>query len=128
AEELLILQTEARNALVLTEARLRIAMDAAKLFVWEVDPATGRSSFHPNVALLLGYDAPAQIDEERFFSAIDSADREALSRVISRVVDGAEAASSCTYRLAGADGVQRTVLATARAVAHEDGTRHHVVG
>ena len=36
--------------------------------------------------------------------------------------------SSCTYRLAGTDGVQRTVLATARAVADDDGTRHHVVG
>jgi sigma-B regulation protein RsbU (phosphoserine phosphatase) len=128
AEELLILQTEARNALVLTEARLRIAMDAAKLFVWEVDPATGRSTFHPNVALLLGYGEPAQIDEERFFSAINPADRETLAQVILRAIDSKEAVSSCTYRLAGADGVQRTVLATARAVAHDDGTPHHVVG
>ena len=128
AEELLTLQTEARNALVLTEARLRIAMDAAKLFVWEVDPASGRSNFHPNVALLLGHAAPAQIDEERFFLAIDAADREAVAQLVARMVDGNEEVSSCTFGLAGADGVQRTVQATARAVIHDDGMPRHVVG
>ena len=128
AEELLTLQTESRNTLILTEARLRIAMDSAKLFVWEVDPATGRSSFHPNAALLLGHPAPAQIEEEHFFSAIDPSDQEALAQVISRMVDGHEEVSSVTFRLAGVDGVRRTVQATARPVIHDDGKHHLMVG
>lgn len=128
AEQLLKLQTEARNELVLTEARLRIAMDGAKLFVWEIDAVTGRSEFHPNVALLLGHLTSAQIDEERFLSAIDPADRGTVIAAIARIVEGSEAVISCTYQLAGVDGITRTVLATARSVVHEDGSPRHVVG
>ena len=59
AEELLIQQTEARSALTLAEATLRMAMDSARLFFWEIDPATGRSVFHPSIALLLGHAEPS---------------------------------------------------------------------
>jgi sigma-B regulation protein RsbU (phosphoserine phosphatase) len=128
AEQLMDEHRRAHEALALAEVRLRTALEAGSLYVWEVDPATGERSFDPGVALLLGRDAPGKVELETYRDAVEPDDMARALQAFSRMLESPDRTYRSAYRLIGEDGVQRTVLATARPVLHANGTVRRIVG
>lgn len=128
AEELAATQQAGREALGLAEARLRMALDAAALHVWELDPATMERRFDPGVALLLGRPVAGPVTGEDYFGAIDPTDRERALQALEHMLESPGRTYRAQYRLNGDDGVQRVVLSTARGEGPEDGPVQRVVG
>lgn len=127
AEELLATHLEARQALALADARLRVAVETAQLHVWHVDPVSCRREYEPAVAQLLGLPERERIDAERYAAHIDSRDRELEALAFAGALAG-NGSYRCVYRLNGADGVERTVRATGDAVFAQDGQLMRFVG
>ena len=128
AEALLAEQRRARDALAVAETRLRMALDAGALHVWEVDPATAERHFDPGVALLLGREQPGPVEYEDYLAAVHPEDRAPAAAAFSRLLEASDRLYRQAYRVTGVDGVQRTVLATARAVLDETGAPGRVFG
>lgn len=121
AEQLLSEQRAAREALALAETRLRMALEAGALHVWELDPVTGARSFDPGVALLLGRPSPGHVDFKEYLDALEPSDRDGALEALKQSAQDPEKTYRIAYRLNGTDGVQRTVLAIGRAVVNEAG-------
>jgi len=128
AEELMDEHRRTHEAQALAEARLRTALEAGSLYVWEVDPATGERSFDPGAAVLLGRDGPGDVDVQTYRDAVEPADLGPAMLAFAHMLESPERTYRSAYRLNGVDGVQRTVLATARPVLHADGTVRRIVG
>ncbi|HMM67808.1 MAG TPA: ATP-binding protein [Dokdonella sp.] len=129
AEVLLAQQSQARADIALANARLHLALEAAHLHVWDVDPQTLERRLAPSAALLLGYDKPCPIEAAELRDAIDPADRDQALTEFRQQLTSSTGISQYVFRLNGIDGVQRTIRATARALFEgEDGKTRHVVG
>ncbi|MDB5732231.1 MAG: domain S-box protein [Variovorax sp.] len=130
AEELLAKQQQAQGALALAKARLRLALESAHLLVWDVDPATGERRYEDGVARLLGFDAPRAVGERQYADAIDTADREREALAFSQATDPSRPHQvyGCVYRLAGADGVQRTISSSGQGFFDANGKLLQFVG
>ncbi|MFS8063323.1 MAG: ATP-binding protein [Luteimonas sp.] len=128
AEQLMDEHRRAHEAQALAEARLRTALEAGSLYVWEVDPDTGERSFDRGVAFLLGRDSPGDVEVEAYRDAVEPDDLAPAMQAFSRMLESPDRTYRSTYRLNGEDGVQRTVLATARPVLHANGTVRRIVG
>lgn len=121
AEDLLTEQRAAREALALAETRLRMALDAGALHIWELDPATMARRFDPSVATLLGRPAPGPVEFQDYIDAVEPADRGPALDALNRMLQHPGETYRHAYRLNGEDGVQRTVLAIGRAVVSDAG-------
>jgi sigma-B regulation protein RsbU (phosphoserine phosphatase) len=111
AEEALAEQLLSQRALELAEQRLRLAVDAAQLCLWDED-AQGRRVFDHRAALLLGYPEPREVGADELAAAVDPADDPfpALRG------DDSPDLYRHEFRINGIDGVQRTILETGRAL------------
>ncbi|WP_226506906.1 ATP-binding protein [Pseudomonas sp. MWU16-30317] len=112
-EEHLVLQRE----LSVADARLRIALESAQLYVWDVDLQTMERRYDPGVARLLGFNSPQPITEAAYNSFIDPADVAQERQLFQAAMESPGHTYRCVYRLNGVDGSPRTVLATGRGVA-----------
>ena len=128
AEELLAQERAMQEALSLAEARLRLALGSAQLYVWDVDAASGARRYEDGVALLIGRPAPGPVAADDYASHIDPADREREAQAYARTVEGADPHYACVYHLNGADGRMRIVSSTGRAVHAADGSLARFVG
>ncbi|TWI57561.1 sigma-B regulation protein RsbU (phosphoserine phosphatase) [Pseudomonas duriflava] len=128
AEELLTQQLEAQQALTLAKARLRIALESAQLFVWDVDPLTYERRYEDEVAMLLGLPAPQTITAEQYEACIEPEDRAQEQAAFSRALISAHESYRCVYRLNGMDGVQRTVSSSGHSVFDQNGKLSQFVG
>lgn len=127
AEEALSKQLEAQRALSLTETRLRLALDAGQLYVWEFDPANGQRRYDDAVAVLLGFDTPQPIGELDYSAHIHPDDKLREAEAFNEAVTQ-NTTYRCVYRLEGADHQVRTVLATGSGRAGDDGKPQWFVG
>ena len=100
--------------LMLAQARLRLALESARLFVWDIDAASGGRRYEDGVALLLGMDHPSRVGEAVYAQAIAPEDRGREAQAMAAALDPANGAYSCQYRLVGHDGVVRTVSSSGR--------------
>lgn len=107
AEEALAEQSRGQRALELTEQRLRLAVDAAQLCLWDED-AQGRPVFDHRAALLLGYPRPREVGAGEFAAAVEPAD----GPFPKPGGDDSPELYRHEYRINGIDGIQRTVLET----------------
>ena len=128
AEDLLAEQQRTQDALALVEAKLRVALESANLHLWEVDAVTLRRTYSPGFALLLGMDAPQDVSQEQFTAAVEPADLQQARASFARMIETGAEMYRAAYRLNGVDGIQRTVLATARMVTASDGSPRQVIG
>lgn len=128
AEELLIKQLEAQQALEVAQAKLRLALESGQLLVWDVNPETTERRYEEGVASLLGFETPQTITEEQYASFIEPEDREREQLAFSQALNVYGEAYRCVYRLNGVDGVQRTVSSSGRGLFKEDGSLHQFVG
>ena len=136
--ELLIAKAQAEAALdehialqrelSVADARLRIALESAQLYVWDVEPQTLERRYDDRVAHLLGFSTAQPVTMAAFASFIDPQDIAAETREFERALKSPGHEYRCMYRLNGADGVQRTILATGRGVLDADARLLQFVG
>lgn len=123
AEALLERERAAQQDLALARSRLRLALDSAHLFVWDVDVASGAPTYEPGVRRLLGLPDGVAVTAAEFRAAIHpgdrGAERDALAAALAAGGDGVYAAE---YRLVGADGVERVIRSSGRTF-FDDGGR-----
>jgi sigma-B regulation protein RsbU (phosphoserine phosphatase) len=128
AEDLLVKEQEAQQALALAQARLRLALESAQLFVWDIDPATGERRYEEDVARLLGYSIQRTLSPMEYAAAIHPDDRAMEALAYAQALDAAGQAYRCVYRLMGIDGMQRTVSSSGRGFFDADGKLLQFVG
>ncbi|WP_213878950.1 PAS domain-containing sensor histidine kinase [Pseudomonas sp. dw_358] len=128
AEAALREHLEMQHALSVTDTRLRIALESAQLYVWDVDLRTNERRYDPQVALLLGFSNPLAVSASAYDSFIDPADATIEARLFQSAMDSPAQPYRCVYRLNGVDGVQRTVVATGRGITDSDNRFLHFVG
>ncbi|MDB5752428.1 MAG: sensor signal transduction histidine kinase [Ramlibacter sp.] len=128
AEDLAARHAEGQRALALAQERLRLALESADLYGWDLDPATGERRYEEGVGRLLGLAATERVDAARFMEAIAPDDRpiEAAALGIALLSDG-DGTYRCRYRLRGADGAERVVASSGRAF-FEGGRLIHFTG
>jgi len=116
AEQLLQQQIEAQRSLAIAEARLRIAVEAAQLHIWHIEPSSRIRYFEDSIAPLLGLPASRPVDADEYLEAIAPHDRQKDLRALEDAMKPGGGVYRNIYRVNGKDGVQRTVLAMGRAV------------
>lgn len=122
AEELLISEREAQKARSLAEDRLRLALDSASLYTWQVDLPSGAVSYERQAGALLGNPDAEHVSAAEYASAINPADRDRERAAFADAIDSRKRAPYSTeYRLIGVDGSERMVHATGRAFFDETG-------
>jgi sigma-B regulation protein RsbU (phosphoserine phosphatase) len=116
AEEALQQHLVLQRELSVTDTRLRIALESAQLYIWDVDPVTMARRYDNSVAHLLGHASSQPVSEADFAGAIHEADRQQEGERFAAALGLLENEYRAIYRLNGIDGEQRTVLATGRGV------------
>jgi|GEM_PF-296717 len=125
AEELLEREREAQEARSVAEARLRLALDSARLRVWTADVTTGARAYEPGTGALLGRGDGSEISAELYAAAIHEEDRAAEQAAYGAAIDPARRDGyAVEYRLRGGDGVERIVRSTGRAFFDGDRPLH----
>jgi sigma-B regulation protein RsbU (phosphoserine phosphatase) len=119
AEHALAEQLRSQRALELAEQRLRLAVEAAQLCLWDDDARQGGRVFDDRAALLLGYPDPCAVSAEQFAAATDGLFPK------SGLEDSSELYRH-EYRINGIDGIQRIILDTGRALPSPDDPNKHV--
>jgi sigma-B regulation protein RsbU (phosphoserine phosphatase) len=116
AEELLTSERGAQQARALAEDRLRLALDSASLYTWNIELPAGVATYDRQAGALLGRPELQHVSAEMYAQAIHPADRERERAAFSAALDAGERAQyRVEYRLIGLDGVERTIHATGRA-------------
>ncbi|QJW84919.1 hypothetical protein HK414_19035 [Ramlibacter terrae] len=75
AEDLAARHGEGQRALALAQQRLRLALESADLYGWDIDPATGERRYEDAVGRLLGLPPNEHVDAAGFLQAIAPDDR-----------------------------------------------------
>jgi len=71
-----------------SEARLSLAAEAGGIGLWEVDPASGRGWFSPEVRAIYGFQASAEVTLADIEALVHPDDREIRLEQMQRVIDG----------------------------------------
>jgi two-component sensor histidine kinase len=118
------------NALAASEERLRFAIEAGRMAVWEVDMATGKLTNSPELNLLLGLpiDATPSLQDARKLYApgeIERLEREGVTyeKVLERTHPGVQRVRSDW----GVPSSDRTQIQTEFALITPDGTRKQLL-
>ncbi|WP_319581681.1 PAS domain S-box protein [uncultured Pseudodesulfovibrio sp.] len=103
-------QEEAREAVQISEERLKLALDAANDSVWDLDCSTMEVFVSPQLATLLGY-VPNSIDAryEAWAALIHPDDMKILKEVLWNAVEH-KGSFECEIRIKAADGNWKWVL------------------
>jgi len=122
AEELLASQQAAQEALAVAEARLRIALDSARLRVWSIETESREARYEPGVEELLGLPAGTPVSADDYRACMHPDDLEAEHAALLAALDPARHQSYASeHRLRGHDGVERVVSSSGRAFFDERG-------
>lgn len=128
AEELLASEREAQKARALAEERLRLALDAAKLYTWNVELPSGITSYERRAGALLGAEMES-VPADVYASAMHRDDRERERAAFAQAIDPSQRALYSTeYRLIGLDGVERIIHAVGRAFFDDAGEAEALTG
>ncbi|MDB6002267.1 MAG: domain S-box protein, partial [Rhizobacter sp.] len=128
AEELIVRQLQAQDALSLAQAKLRLALGAAKLFVWDVDLATRQRRYEDDVALLIGCSNARSLPDAEYAPCIHPLDREREARTFADAMDAPASGYDCIYRVIGVEGAERVVSSTGRGLFDAQGALLRFVG
>ncbi|HEV7251511.1 MAG TPA: PAS domain S-box protein [Mesorhizobium sp.] len=109
-------QTAAEEALRGSEARLRLAMEAARMAVWEVDLTTDTLTPSPELNLLCGFPADAKPGIEEFRSRYAPGEHERLRREAADAIARGESSLQSEFRQIWPDGSEHWLLLRAQLV------------
>jgi PAS domain S-box-containing protein len=111
-------QVRARRAQRETERRLRLAVEAAEIGIWDFDPASGRLDWDARCKALFGLSPTAPVDFEVFLGGLHPDDRDRVKSEIARALDPAGSGEfNIEYRAVGIeDHIERWSAAQGRTV------------
>jgi PAS domain S-box-containing protein len=120
----------AEHALRESEARLRLAQEAAGLGSWEVDLASGRQVWSPQQYALFGLDpAGPPPDQARWLAMIEPGDRARLIAAREAVAGTTPAVFQAEFRIRRADdGAERWIAGTGRIESDAAGRPVRIIG
>ena len=127
ADGLLASEREAQERLKATQSRLRQAVQLGRLYLWEMDLASGERRYDGEVARLLGLEGAGPVRDEDFGSRIHPEDQPLERAALQAALAGADAYHA-TYRLLDAGGVQHTVVSAGSVLQDDAGRPTHIVG
>ena len=105
-----------------SEERLRLALEAARMGVWEWDPVTGAAAWSPRVEQIIGFlPSSALAAPGEYLAHVHAPDRDDLERLMAETLAGASEGFWHEHRVRGDDGVLRWVEARARSFAAAEG-------
>ncbi len=121
---------QAEGALRESEARLRLATEAAEVGFWDVDLLQDRMIWPPRVKGMFGISADVPVSMKDFYEGLHPDDREATAEAFAAACDThRRAVYDVEYRAVGKeDGVVRWVAAKGRAVFDASGRAVRVIG
>lgn len=119
---------QAERTLRQSEARLRLAIDAGRMAIWELDVAADRLVVTPELNRLLGFpeDAHPTIDEVRARYA--PGERERLRDLYRQSLGAGERYGEVEFQYLWPDGSTRWLLMRAEAIQGPDGQPRRVLG
>ncbi|WNG45863.1 PAS domain-containing protein [Archangium minus] len=99
------------------EERLRLAMEATELGIWDMDPTTGALLWDNHLRVMFGLPADTPLDYPTFLSLVHPEDREHVDRLVQEALaPGGTGTFSVEYRRVPlADGTERWVYSQGRA-------------
>lgn len=103
-------QKRAEEALADSEARLRLAVDAAQMAVWEVDLATGVVTHSPQLNILCGFPPDALPTLEEYRSRYAPGERERLEQESAAIRERGGTHMQTEYRQIWPDGSEHWML------------------
>lgn len=112
------------------EERLRLAIEAADIGLWELDISTGKQVWPRRIKAMFGISAESQVSMDDFHNGIHPDDRESTIAAFEAAMDSEKRAIyDVEYRTVGKeDGVVRWVAARGRGFFDDNGICHRVVG
>lgn len=112
-----IVNAREHNTTRILEERLRLAVGAGQIGIWDFEPQSQRLSWDARCRQLYGLPEHAPGSLERFIGAVHPQDREAVRAAVQRALDGAGAGGlEIAYRVIGiGDGIERWLAASGRA-------------
>lgn len=114
-------QKRAEEALAESEARLRLAVDAAQMAVWEVDLSTGAITHSPQLNVLSGFPPDARPTLEEFRSRYAPGERERLEQEGAAIRERGGTQMQTEYRQIWPDGSEHWMLLRAAYAPGHDG-------
>jgi PAS domain S-box-containing protein len=118
-ERELVQRRNAEAELADSEARLRLANEAADIGTWDFNPVTGQLKWDAKCKRLFGLPRDAPVSwEGSFLAGLHPDDRERTEAAVQRALDpGGSGAYRIEYRTIGVeDGVERWIAANGRAI------------
>jgi PAS domain S-box-containing protein len=120
-------QMLAREALVQSEERLRIALNAAQLGAWQLDMASGRLECTPRCKADFGLSPDAEIFFEPLFTTVHEDDRAYVRAAIETAVRE-HSDYRCEFRVLWPDSTEHWILAMGRANYDSNDQAYSMVG
>ncbi len=118
----------AEEALRQSEARLQLAMDAARIGYWEFEVNTGKLSRSPSLERILGFSAGSVDTPESFKAFIHpEEDRDIASRHLERCLESSDPVDS-ELRIVRPDGIVRWIASRGKMIPGPDGEPSRVLG
>ena len=129
AAEDITTRREAREALRLSEERLRLALDGARKGLWDYDAEHDRFYTLPRWREIMGVGADTPIETRAQVEALFHPDDRAAARsALEATLNGTSDYFETRFRVIRGDGEIITVNASARVVRRDDGVAIRVVG
>jgi PAS domain S-box-containing protein len=121
-------RARAETALRNSQDRLRLAIDAGHMAVWEHETATDRITASPELNRMLGYPAGAEIDVTELRTRYYPGDRERLTAAAMGALKKGERFFEVEYRFYRVDGSLRWLLMRAEMLLGPDGMPTRTIG
>jgi PAS domain S-box-containing protein len=121
-------QVEFQNRVIDSEARLRLAMDAGGLAVWELDTTTDTVSPSPELNVLFGFDPDALPTAEELRSRYAPGERERVQKLGAEAVARGETKMGVEVKLVLPDGRTKWVLIQAQMAEQVGAAGGRVIG
>lgn len=118
----------ADDALAASEARLRLAVEASGMAVWEVELATGTVTHSPELNRLCGFPPDARPTLEEFRARYAPGEQERIRREGQEVLARGETMMQTEFRQIWPDGSEHWLLMRAQIAPGTSGTGQRVIG
>jgi len=107
-------QKEAEDALLHNEARLRLALDVARMAVWELDQVTDEVTTSPELNRLYGFPEDATPTSEEFRARYAPGEQERLERLGAVALERGEDRLQAMIRTIWPDGTEKNLFMRAQ--------------
>jgi PAS domain S-box-containing protein len=117
-----------QTALAESEARLRLAIDAGRMAVWEIETATDKVTVSPELKRLLGLSPDADLTTEDLRARYHPGERERLRAIVKDALGRGERHVETELRIVWPDGSLHSILLRAEMQDVKDGLPARTLG